>query len=111
MYKNQQHFQLVFRMCCSAECASSSNYPTAPPRKRHNPFNRSEDATAQGAALTVTLAHQRAQNMRTSSYRPDDLFRQRSSTFHELHVSYGQMIRDLCPARPTSEKVEQLVDL
>jgi len=49
--------------------------------------------------------------MRSNSYRPEDLFRQRSSTFHDLHVSYGQLIRDLCPARPTSDKVGRLLDL
>ncbi|CAB3371045.1 sesquipedalian-1-like [Cloeon dipterum] len=90
------------------ECASSNNYPSAPPRQRHNPFNKKEDATPQGAAITVSLAHQRSQNMR-SSYRPEDLFRQRSSTFNELHVAYGRMILDLCPIRPTTNDPDLLV--
>ena len=52
--------------------------PQAPPRTRHNPFNRPE-------------SHQRSQSVRSAPGRTENMPRTRL-TFRELHTAYGRKI-------------------
>ncbi|XP_076682783.1 sesquipedalian-1 isoform X2 [Andrena cerasifolii] len=52
--------------------------PKAPPRQRHNPFNRPE-------------SHQRSQSVRSAPGRTENVPRARV-TFRELHTMYGRRI-------------------
>ncbi|KAF4532540.1 hypothetical protein B566_EDAN010832 [Ephemera danica] len=73
--------------CGTAIPMSSSDQPLAPPRQRHNPFNRPNDFPS---PVANSGAHQRSQSMRVSSSRTDD---QRTRVnFHKLHTDYGRRI-------------------
>ncbi|XP_017893538.1 sesquipedalian-1 isoform X2 [Ceratina calcarata] len=58
--------------------AAPSQSPKAPPRQRHNPFNRSE-------------LHHRSQSVRSAPGRTENVSRTRI-TFRELHNMYGRRI-------------------
>ncbi|XP_060832857.1 sesquipedalian-1-like [Bombus pascuorum] len=67
--------------------------PKAPPRQRHNPFNRSE-------------LHHRSQSVRSAPGRTENVPRTRI-TFRELHNMYGRRIlADLNEWRHTRKTVE-----
>lgn len=55
-----------------------SQSPKAPPRQRHNPFNRPE-------------SHHRSQSVRSAPGRTENVPRTRI-TFRELHTMYGRKI-------------------
>lgn len=61
------------------EIVEISDLPKAPPRTRHNPFNR-PDAT-----------YQRSQSVRSAPGRTENIPRTRI-TFKELHTAYGRRI-------------------
>lgn len=66
--------------------------PKAPPRQRHNPFNRSE-------------AHHRSQSVRSAPGRTENIPRTRI-TFRELHTAYGRRIlADLNAWRHAKKKI------
>lgn len=62
----------------SAVVTPQPESPKAPPRQRHNPFNRPE-------------AHYRSQSVRSAPGRTENVPRTRV-TFRELHTLYGRRI-------------------
>lgn len=62
----------------TATVTAAPESPKAPPRQRHNPFNRSE-------------LHHRSQSVRSAPGRTENVPRTRI-TFRELHNTYGRRI-------------------
>jgi hypothetical protein len=76
----------------------SANSPMPPPRQRHNPFNRVQQAASLDGQMLPRGHNYRAHRYSSSSGRPDGTSRLTENiprtkvTFRELHTAYGRRI-------------------